>query len=221
MALTNLPAPGSRTIQMKKRPIGAKRRLNETRILRAAERVFAEQGFAAASTAAIARIAGLPKANLHYYFRTKEALYRRVLESIIAGWVETADPIEAGADPRRALSAYIAGKIEYSRLRPHASKVFANEILHGAPSIAGRLRGDLKTWLEAKCRVIEGWSAAGKMARVDAKHLFFIIWAATQTYADFDVQAAALLGRRKLRPADYRAARALVTLMVLSACGLS
>ena len=206
---------------MKKRPIGAKRRLNETRILRAAERVFAEQGFAAASTAAIARIAGLPKANLHYYFRTKKALYGRVLENIIARWVETSDPIQAGADPRRALSAYIAGKIEYSRRRPYASKVFANEILHGAPSIAGRLRGDLKAWLEAKCRVIEGWSAAGKMRRVDAKHLFFIIWAATQTYADFDVQAAALLGRRKLRPADFRAAKALVTLMVLSACGLS
>jgi TetR/AcrR family transcriptional regulator len=206
---------------MKKRPIGAKRRLNETRILRAAERVFAERGFGAASTAAIARSAGLPKANLHYYFRTKQALYRRVLDNIIARWVETSDPIEADADPKQALAAYIAGKIEYSRLRPDASKVFANEILHGAPSIAGRLHGDLKTWLEAKCRVIEGWAAAGKMAPVDAKHLFFVIWAATQTYADFDVQAAALLGRRKLRQTDYRAGKALVTLMVLSACGLS
>ena len=206
---------------MTKRAIGAKRRLNETRILEAAERVFAERGFSAASTAAIARIAGLPKANLHYYFRTKNALYQRVLENIIARWVETSDPIQPEADPRAALAAYIAGKIDYSRQRPHASKVFANEILHGAPSIAGRLRGDLKVWLESKCRVIEGWIAAGKIAPVDAKHLFFVIWAATQTYADFDVQAAALLGRRKLQPADYRAANSLVTRMVLSACGLS
>src|SRR5207248_9584393 len=118
---------------MKKRSIGAKRRLNETRILRAAERVFAEQGFAAASTAAIARIAGLPKANLHYYFRTKKALYGRVLENIIARWVETSDPVQAGADPRRALSAYIGGKIADSRARPYGSKVFANALLHGRP----------------------------------------------------------------------------------------
>ncbi len=206
---------------MKKRIVGAKRKLNETRILRAAERVFAERGFSAASTAAIARSAGLPKANLHYYFRTKEALYRRVLETIIARWVATSDPIQPDADPKAALSAYIAGKIEQSRRRPHASKVFANEILHGAPSIATRLRGDLKIWLETKCGVIDGWVAAGRMAPVDAKHLFFIIWAATQTYADFDVQAAALLGRRKLRPADFRAANSLVSLMVLSACGLA
>ena len=206
---------------MKKRIAGAKRKLNETRILQAAERVFAERGFSAASTAAIARIAGLPKANLHYYFHTKEALYRRVLETVIARWIETSDPIEPGADPKAALSAYIAGKIEQSRKHPHASKVFANEILHGAPSIAGRLRGDLRGWLEAKCRVIDGWIAAGKMAPVDAKHLFFVIWAATQTYADFDVQAAALLGRRKLRPADFNAAKTLVTQMVLSACRLT
>ncbi len=206
---------------MTKRTIGAKRRLNETRILEAAERTFAERGYSAASTAAIAAMAGLPKANLHYYFRTKQALYRRVLENIIAKWVETSDPIQPDADPKAALSSYIAGKIDYSRLHPHASKVFASEVLHGAPTIAERLSGDLKIWLDSKCRVIEGWIAGGKMARVDPRHLFFIIWAATQTYADFDVQAAALLGQRNLRSGDYQAAREMVTAMVLAACGLA
>jgi TetR/AcrR family transcriptional regulator len=204
-----------------KRTIGAKRRLNETRILEAAERAFAERGYSAASTAAIAALAGLPKANLHYYFRTKQALYRRVIENIIAKWVETSDPIRPDADPKAALSSYIAGKIEYSRLHPHASKVFASEILHGAPTIADRLSGDLKIWLDGKCQVIEGWIAAGKISSVNPRHLFFIVWAATQTYADFDVQAAALLGQRHLRPADYQAARELVTGMVLAACGLA
>ena len=206
---------------MTKRAIGAKRRLNETRILEAAERIFAERGYSAASTAAIAAFAGLPKANLHYYFRTKQALYRQVLENIIAKWVETSDPIRPEADPKMALSAYIAGKIEYSRLHPHASKVFASEVLHGAPTIVERLGGDLKVWLDGKCQVVESWIAAGKIHPVDPRHLFFVIWAATQTYADFDVQAATLLGQRKLRPADYQAARELVTTMVLAACGLA
>jgi TetR/AcrR family transcriptional regulator len=205
---------------LQKRAVGAKRRLNEMRILAAAEQVFAERGYSAASTASIAALAGVPKANLHYYFRTKQALYRRVIENVIAQWVETSDQIRREAEPKAALSAYIAGKIDFSRLHPHASKVFASEILHGAPTIAERLSGDLKTWFDAKCAVIEGWIAGGKMAPVDPRHLFFVLWAATQTYADFDVQAAALLGQRKLRPADFAAARQLVTAMVLAACGL-
>ena len=204
-----------------KRAIGNKRRQNEARILEAAERVFAERGFGAATTAAIARRAGLPKANLHYYFRTKEALYRQVLENILALWLGTADPIRPEADPKAALSRYIADKIEYSRRRPFASKVFANEILHGAPCLAGQLSGDLKAWVDAKCAVLEGWIAAGRMAPVDPPHLFFVIWAATQTYADFDVQAAAVLGRAHLRPANFRTSADLVTRMVLGICGLS
>ena len=90
-----------------------------------------------------------------------------MIANVIAKWMETSDQIRPEADPKAALSAYIAGKIDYSRLHPHASKVFASEILHGAPTIAERLSGDLKTWLDGKCAVIEGWIAAGKMAPVD------------------------------------------------------
>ena len=203
-----------------KRAIGRKRRENEAKILAAAEKVFAERGFAAATTSAIAKLAGMPKANLHYYFRTKEALYTRVLDEILALWIETAEAIRPEADPKEALSDYIAAKIDFSRSRPQASKVFANEILHGAPRVRRRLKGDLKTWLEAKSAVIEGWIAAGRMAEVEPKHLFFIIWAATQTYADFEVQVAALLDRRRLKASDFEAASALLRRMVLSTCGL-
>lgn len=205
---------------MTSRPIGEKRRRNEAQILDAAERIFAERGYDAATTSAIARLAGMPKANLHYYFRTKQALYGRVLENILTHWIGTSDPIRPDAEPREALSAYIAAKIEYSRARPHASKVYANEILHGAPRLKERLDGDLKTWLEDKCAVLEGWIAAGRMAPVEPKHLFFVIWAATQTYADFDVQVGTFLDRRELQPEDFDAASALITRMVLGTCGL-
>jgi TetR/AcrR family transcriptional regulator len=204
-----------------KRAIGRKRRQNEAKILAAAETVFAERGFAAATTSAIARLAGMPKANLHYYFRTKAALYARVLDEILALWIDTAEAIRPEADPKTALSDYIAAKFEFSRRRPQASKVFANEILHGAPRIRRRLSGDLKAWLEAKCAVIEGWIAAGRMAPVEPKHLFFIIWAATQTYADFDVQVEVLLDRRRLKSRDFEAASTLLRRMVLSTCGLA
>jgi TetR/AcrR family transcriptional regulator len=214
------PQPLISRTQMK-RAIGRKRRQNEAKILAAAETVFAERGFAAATTSAIARLAGMPKANLHYYFRTKETLYARVLDEILALWIDTAEAIRPEADPKAALSDYIAAKFDFSRRRPQASKVFANEVLHGAPRIRRRLSGDLKAWLEAKCAVIEGWVAAGRMAPVEPKHLFFIIWAATQTYADFEVQVAVLLDRRRLKSRDFETASALLCRMVLSTCGLA
>jgi len=59
---------------------GLIRQANEARILGAGERVFARAGFNGATMAAIADEAGLPKANLHYYFGSKEGLYIAVLE---------------------------------------------------------------------------------------------------------------------------------------------
>jgi TetR/AcrR family transcriptional regulator len=202
------------------RPPGSKRLANEARILKAAEEVFATSGFSGARTAAIAERAGVPKANLHYYFGTKEALYRRLLETILAVWLGMGDSIRPEADPAQAFAAYIAAKVEHSRRRPYASKVFANEMLHGAPQLRSYLRHALRRWVAAKARVIEGWVAAGRMAPIETRHLFFTIWAMTQTYADFDVQVAAVLGRQRLAARDYQAATALITRLVLRGAGL-
>jgi len=214
------PSPAAAGCPPPRRPPGAKRLANEARILKAAEEVFATAGFAGARTAAIARRAGVPKANLHYYFGTKEALYRRLLETILEVWLAMGDSIRPEADPAHAFAAYIAAKVEHSRRRPYASKVFANEMLHGAPQLRGYLRRELRRWVAAKAKVIEGWVAAGRMAPVEARHLFFVIWAMTQTYADFDVQVAAVLGRKRLAARDYQAAAALITRLVLRGAGL-
>jgi TetR/AcrR family transcriptional regulator len=216
-AIRSLAADGRRPPG---RPAGAKRRRNEARILEAAEAVFASAGFSGARTAAIARRAGVPKANLHYYFGTKEALYRKVLENILEVWLGLGDSIRPGADPAEALAAYVAAKVEHSRTRPHASKVFANELLHGAPQIKGYLRHELKRWVDGKAAVIDGWVAQGRLSPIQSRHLFFVLWAMTQTYADFGVQVAAVLGRRSIAPRDYQDAAALITRLVLRGCGL-
>jgi len=202
------------------RPAGAKRRDAEARILAAAEEIFAETGYSGATTAAIAERAGLPKANLHYYFRTKEALYRRLIERILEEWLASGEQIRPEADPAEAFASYIAAKVEASRRRPYASKVFANEILHGAPHSGDYLKHQVRAWVEAKGKVIDGWVRRGLMRAVEPQHLFFVIWAATQTYADFETQIRAVLGRERIRGADYEEATRLITAMVLGACGL-
>ena len=193
---------------------------SEARILTAAEQVFAETGFSGATTAVIAAKARLPKANVHYYFGTKERLYRRVLKRILDAWLASGDGIEPDADPVSAFTDYIMAKMEASRRQPYASKVFANEILHGAPQLTDYLGDQVRRWVEGKAKVIDQWVERGLMKPVDAPHLFFVIWAATQTYADFECQIRAVLKRERLRPEDYAQGAALIARMVLGACGI-
>jgi TetR/AcrR family transcriptional regulator len=193
---------------------------NRRLILAAAERVFAAAGFKGATMAAIAEAAGLPKANLHYYFGSKPVLYREVLAGTLHDWLQPLDALQPQAEPADALAHYIRAKMALSQARPEASRVFAGELLHGAPVLGELMRSELRAIVRRKAAVIEGWIAAGQMAPVDATHLFFTIWAATQTYADFDVQVRAVLGKRRLGPADQARATEHVVALVLRGCGL-
>lgn len=200
---------------------GRIRRVNEAMLLDAAEAVFAETGFAGASTAAIAARAGLPKANLHYYFHTKEAIYRAVLDRILKLWLSAFDPSTAGNDPAEVLEAYIRAKIRHSQEHPLASRVFAGELLRGAPVIRGFLSDELRPWVARQADVIHRWIAEGRMDPVDPLHLLFMIWAATQTYADFDVQIRVVTGKRRQAAADFEAAADAIVRIVLKGCGLA
>ena len=200
---------------------GLIRQANEVLILGAGERVFARAGFNGATMAAIADEAGLPKANLHYYFGSKLDLYRAVLARTLHDWLVPMDGLTADADPATALAAYIRAKMTMSAQRPDASRVYANEVMHGA-AVVGELMGtELRSMVRKKAAVIDGWVAAGRMAKVDATHLFFTIWAATQTYADFDVQVRAVLGRAELTARDHERATEHVVALILRGCGLA
>ena len=199
---------------------GQIRRSNETLILGAAEKVFARNGFSGATMAAISTASGLPKANLHYYFGSKEVLYRAVLARILSDWLVPTHGITADAEPRAAIEQYIRAKMALSAQRPDGSKVFANELLHGAPVVHTLLSTELRQMVLQKAAVVQSWVDAGRMAPVDPIHLFFTIWAATQTYADFDVQVSAVLGRKTLTAKDHARATEHVVSLILRGCGL-
>ena len=189
-------------------------------ILLAAEGVFARAGFSGATMAEIAAAAGLPKANLHYYFRTKATLYRAVLDHTLTLWLAETSGIRRDAHPGAALGDYIRAKMRLTATHPDASRVFANEMLHGAPQIGSYLRRELKTLIDEKSLVIEHWAELGLMDRIDARHLFFTIWASTQTYADFQPQVCAVLGKAKLTRAELDRATEQLVRLVLKGCGI-
>lgn len=164
----------------------------ERAILDAAEGIFAEAGFGGATMQAIADSCGLPKANLHYYFSSKEKLYRRVVERIFNVWLEAADSFDTEAEPEIALRRYIARKMQLSRDYRYGSKVWANEVMHGAPIIQDYLETTLRTWTETRVAVIRRWVTEGRIRPVEPKWLLYMIWATTQHYADFAHQIETL-----------------------------
>jgi TetR/AcrR family transcriptional regulator len=197
------------------------REANIGKILTATEPVFAHMGYAGASMTKLAQAACMPKANLHYYFGTKEQLFRTVLEGIIGRWLEDAAVwIVPQRHPRDALSSYVRAKMAMTRQRPDASRIFAAELLCGAPHIGGYLTGELRRCVARLSKVIAGWSERGLMDAVNPQHLLFDIWAMTQTYADFDVQVMAVLGKRRLSERDFRAATDTIVTLVLKGCGI-
>jgi TetR/AcrR family transcriptional regulator len=204
----------------KRKHNGAIRERNETRILKAAEAVFAKQGFNGASTAEIAAKAGVPKPNLHYYFRTKELLYAGVLENILKIWLDAMDEIRPGAEPAEALQRYILRKMESSRLLPEPSRLWAMELISGARHVEPFLRRRLRRLVREKSAIIRGWIAEGKLEPIEPEHLLFMIWAMTQTYADFASQIAAVLGKSKLDEAVFAAATKTAATLVLKGLGV-
>ena len=195
------------------------RQQNERLILDAAERVFAEAGFGGATMQLIADMAGLPKANLHYYFPTKEDLYRRVVQNIFEIWLDAASSFDGAAGPVEGIGAYVEAKMDISRRHPHGSKVWAAEVMHGAPVIQDYLETTWRDWTNGRIAVIQRWIDQGKMQPINPRHLLYMLWATTQHYADFGHQIQTLNDGKPLTERQWREAKASVKDMVLRGIG--
>ena len=181
-------------VEGKPRPKTRIQREKQDLILDAALNVFSLHGFRGATIDQIAEAAGMSKPNLLYYFASKEEIHRRLLTSMLDLWLDPLRELDSEGDPIPELRSYIRRKLEMARDYPRESRLFANEMLQGAPHAIDVLEGELKLLVDNKAEVIESWMTQGKIARTDPYHLIFSIWATTQHYADFDVQVRAVLG---------------------------
>lgn len=167
-------------------------------ILSAAEEEFVLKGFNGASIQAIADRAGIPKANVHYYYKRKSNLYVAVLDGIVHLWNDNLDELDVHDDPAVVLDRFIRQKVELSYTHPRASKLFAMEVIQGAPHLQEYMRNEMRPWVRKITTVIDTWINDGKLDPVDPVQLIFLIWSSTQHYADFDVQVLTIMNR-----ADY------------------
>ena len=166
---------------------------NRQTILNAALDVFSSEGFRGATLDQIASVSGLSKPNVLYYFASKEAIYTELLSSLLETWLDPLRAIDPDGDPVAEIVGYVIRKLEMSRDFPRESRLFANEIVQGAPRIVDQIEGPLRQLVNETAEVFQNWINDGRLARIDPHHLVFSIWATTQHYADFNVQVRGIL----------------------------
>lgn len=197
---------------------GNVRRKNKALIFQAAKAEFVTHGFKGASIKRIAERANLPRSNIHYYFEDKTDLYQQLLNQILETWNEHFDSFGESDDAKTAISAYIRAKVMYSMTDPDGSRIFASEMIHGAPHLQDYLANEFKAWVRRKVRVIDAWIMQGQIRPVDPLHLLFLIWSSTQHYADFNVQVTAAMDKKTLVERDFELVVSSLTSMILAGC---
>lgn len=152
----------------------------EKAILEAAEREFLTKGFAGARTVSIAEAAGVTHAMLHYYFRTKEHLFERILDDKMRMMGESV--LSAFGQPGLPLEERIRGGVEqhfdFIADNPDLPRFIVNEVfLHPEryaamqtrlSFMANRLIVDLQRDLDAA-------AARGELETLDVRMLILDI----------------------------------------------
>jgi TetR/AcrR family transcriptional regulator len=189
-------------------------------ILQAAEAEFACHGFRGATMQRIAESAQVPKANIHYYFSNKLGLYGAVLENTLNLWDTVFNELSSQDDPAHVLGRYIDAKMNFSRTNPTASRLFAKEMISGAPHLSAYLQQDYRLWFKQRMSIFESWIAQGKMDDLDPAHVIFMIWASTQYYADFEPQILIATEAQSQSEASYHQAANSIKHIILKGCGI-
>jgi TetR/AcrR family transcriptional regulator len=82
------------------------------------------------------------------------------------------------------------------------------------------LKTEMRTWVRNKASVIEQWGRNGQMKPIDPVHLIFLIWSATQHYADFETQVLTIMNRAEYEREMIDDISNFLSEIILTGCGL-
>lgn len=188
---------------------------NVLKILTAAVEIFSRKGLDGARIVEIAKASGLPKGNVYYYFSSKEEIYNAAIDKLILSWDDAFRHISADREPSEAIEAYVRAKLSHAWENAAETRLFANEILQGAEHLSLDAREHMRRVTSEKAAVIDSWAAQGKIVQVDARHLFILLWSATQFYVEFEALACDALDVSELKEVDYAKAAKTITETIL------
>jgi TetR/AcrR family transcriptional regulator len=193
---------------------------NQQKILEAAEKLFAQTGYDGASMSMIAKEADVPKANVLYYFKSKDNLYETVLDNIVGAWNLGLKDVTVDDDPAETLFNYIQSKVRFAIDKPAQSRLFASEIIRGAPYLKNYIRNNTRPWVREKVALFQVWIDAGKIQDIDPYHLLFTIWSTTQYYADFQAEVLLVMNRIEYENSDVDSITQSIAQIILRGIGL-
>ncbi len=193
---------------------------NQALILAAAEEEFVLQSYRGATMQGIADRAGLPKANIHYYFKNKKNLYKAVLHSIIQEWNEGLVTMTVDSDPKTVIEKFVRTKLHQAFANPNRHKLFALEVIGGAPHLHDFMSTTMKEWALDKTQVMKTWHEQGKISIADPLQLLILIWATTQRYAEFETEIVGLMEKNAYDKQDEARAAEFLVPFILRGCGL-
>lgn len=219
MSLSESPSPAAASpleaqVPPLPRPPRAARLHKQQLILAEAERQFARLGLEGVSLDSIATALGISRQNMLYYYGTKDELYDAVLDNVLQSWVQNMDDMARAEEPEAAVRNYVQAKLRFSQQRPWGSAVFTREVMAGAPRFGPRLSQAVMPRLREDVATFERWAREGRIRSVNFTHLMFVIWSATQAYADQAPQFALFMDKPALDEGDFEAAHALISDMV-------
>lgn len=152
----------------------------EALILRAAEREFLSKGIIGARTTLIAEAAGVTHAMFHYYFRTKEKLFERIISEKIALLKEavTGSIVDINAPLSEILRNLICNHLEFIAANPNLPRFLIGEIFSNperSSTFLDKLREIAPTFMSVLQEKIDEEASRGLCRKVDAKMLMLDI----------------------------------------------
>jgi TetR/AcrR family transcriptional regulator len=175
------------------------------RILAAAQEVFADRGYAGATTREIAARAGIGKRMLFYYYASKDAVYAAALEGIVAGMVRIHERFRDDPGPV-GLGEAIEGITHFAARNLPALKLLTREIMDGGHHLPGLVREHLRPLFARGSAEVVRSMEAGVFRRTDPMHVlvnvggltlyYFLIVPLLERVWDRDPLAAATVAER-------------------------
>jgi AcrR family transcriptional regulator len=145
------------------------------RILQAAAQLFAEQGYARATTRALAAAAGVNEVTLFRHFGSKKNLFAAVIEEYAAPGLDAALQVSPTGDYRRDLAAMGSRVLELMMARRDAMRLMLCEAEH-FPEVGEVLAQNPRRLRRALAAYLEGQMARGRVRQLHAEAVAQAFW---------------------------------------------
>jgi TetR/AcrR family transcriptional regulator len=178
-------------------------------ILKAAERIYAENGLAGARTDAIATAAGVNKALLYYYFKSKEGLYQAVVGSQLMEFQEQARRVLSAKGPAGPiLLEYVSYHFDFIGTHPHYPRIFLRMLMEGDRALEQLIRQFLAPLRESVLALLERGMKSGEFRPVDKGHAAISIAGLTVHYFNIAPAFRMVTGQDPFSKANLAARKA-------------